>query len=197
MIPPGVHWYTGITGSGKTVLAHDVHLRELVTASKSPALITDFSCKNFLDIPHVSTVDAAWVSLYEKRQHTYFRPNGTDDFDSLIHGTIQSAEKGFKIHYLIDEAKTFANNRYLSKELSNLIRNWRHLALSIQLTTQYFGDINSEAYSSCAPHLWIFRSTGDYVEKILARRYRLNSEEIRTLPQWEYRHVYEGFSDNR
>lgn len=189
----GIHWYTGITGSGKTTLAWQ-HLIALVTRTRAPALILDHAAMNFLHIPHAKTVDEALYSIYVLRQHTWYSPRGVDDFNSVLRGVIAASEKyGDKIHLLIDEARTYANNKYLSPILSDYMGRWRHLALSIQLTTQYFGDINSEAYSKGPPRLWIFRSTGDRVLELLRQRFSLDPERVSTIPQFQYIEVYEGF----
>lgn len=205
MIPHGVHWYIGIPRSGKTALAYKLppeakeksHLEELSASTGWPCLIIDSAgVGNFDHLEHVKvdgrladeaiteTVRKLWV----EGKHATITPADADMVDRLV----RAAGAGRRVHILIDEARNWCSNRYISPALSRLMRSWRHSQVTIHLTTQYFGDINSEGLS-CGPHLWVFRSTAPMVLERLEREFGMDPEKVRTLPQYEYLHHYEGF----
>lgn len=194
-IPHGVHWYIGIPRAGKTELARR-HAAELSKESGWPVLVIDSNgVANFDGVPHVVTDRPAGEALAElvkalwkDGKHIAVQPPDAEFVDRLI----RAAGAGRRVHILIDEARNWCSSRYISPALSRLMRATRHAQVTLQLTTQYFGDINSEG-TSCGPHLWIFRCTSPPVIDRLRTEYGLDPERVRALPQYEYIHHYEGF----
>lgn len=194
----GIRWYVGIPECGKTYLA----LQKIAADQQVdgyPCLTFDMiGAKNFLDMPHVQTfgrpasavvdevVDALWV----RRVSCIVGPRLSEE---LIEELFIACQGGRRVHVFIDEALEVAGPNWVSRELRELMKGHRHYEVTVDLTTQHFGDVSSKAISA-DPTFYLFRlAPGASVERA-SRLTGIPEEELLSLPQYEYKAHRAGFN---
>jgi len=112
-----------------------------------------------------------------------------------VRAVVAAAHNPGHVNLLIDETSAWLSARSgASAELLALMRAHRHSALNLFLTTQHLtGDVPQAAFS-CAPHVYLFRCTAPAVLERIEKTWGIPPARVRNLRQFQYLHVYEGFS---
>ena len=100
-----------------------------------------------------------------------------------------------RVVLFVDEFANYISARTAQDDapLVRMMRSWRHVPANLLLTSQHLtGDV-PQAVFSCAPRIFLFRSTALPVLKRLEEHFSLDRGKVRTLEQFEYLELYEGF----
>lgn len=188
---PYCAWYVGCPAAGKTYLALE-HVREDYRATGRPVLLVDSTeAANFDGVRRAQSAEDALIALYTgDAAEIAWTPREPEEVEALA----RALRAGGRLHVLVDEAAFWlSSSRGRGGALLRLLRAYRHAELSLHLTTQHLsGDVPQEALS-CAPILYVFRTTSGPALKVLEERYGQSPMEIETLPQYEFRKIELGF----
>lgn len=185
-----VTWYVGIPESGKSHQA----LADLIATSRAkrlPAVVIDEArASNFERWPHAESLDELLEAVWGYGLRVAYTPRDPSEVEQIAAAALECG----RVCILIDEAATFlTSNVGRGGNLSRLMRRHRHADAHLFLTTQHFsGDVSQEALS-CAPRVCIFRNESEAVLDALKRRYGLDWETVRNIPQYHYLERITGF----
>lgn len=187
----GSNWYIGVPGSGKTTLAKAHALAESRRNGCPVLVLNSEGVAQFEGFPTTRSRRAAIRAVWGSRASCALIPAGAAD----VRAVIAAAHNPGRINLLIDETSAWLSARSgASAELLALMRAHRHAGLNLYLTTQHLtGDVPQAAFS-CAPHVYIFRCTAPAVLERIERTWGIEPGRVRKLRQFQYLHVYEGFS---
>jgi len=189
---PYCAWYVCCPAAGKTYLALQ-NVRADQAATGRPVLLVDSTeAGNFDDVRRATSAEDALIALYTgDAREIAWTPHEPEEVDALA----RALRAGGRLHVLIDEAAFWlSSSRARGGALLRLLRAFRHCELSVHLTTQHLsGDVPQEALS-CAPALYVFRTTSGPALQVLKDRYSQNPQEIETLAQYEFRKIELGFT---
>lgn len=188
---PYCAWYVGCPKAGKTHLALE-HVRADAAQTGRPVLLVDSTeADNFDGVARATSAEDALIALYtHELAQVAWTPGEPEEVDALA----RALRAGGRLHVLIDEAAFWLSSaRGRGGPLLRLLRAHRHAEVSVHLTTQHLsGDVPAEALS-CAPTLYVFRTTSGPALDILEKRYRQNPQQIETLPQRQFVTIRTGF----
>lgn len=185
-----MRWYVGVPQSGKTTLAL-AHAAELHRATGFPLVVFDSAeVRQLAGVPRVESVDAAVQALWRDRRSCSFVPRELRDVDRMC----AAIRGGKEVIALVDEAHVWLSaHDGASSELVAIMRATQHARCHLLLTTQHLtGDI-PQAALSCAPTLYVFRSTSSAVLKTLERTYGIPPAIAGTLAQYQFCRQRTGF----
>lgn len=183
--------YLGIPLAGKTWLAF-LHLNGFVLRDRAPSLIIDPErVSNFDRVPHARNLRDAIERVWGRKENTAYTPNSQSEFDALCNAIIAAK---MRMHLLVDEATNFISAKRADDDdpFVRVMRSWRHIGCTVQMTGHHMtGDVPSVMFS-CAPKIYIFRSTAKPVLERIAW-YGIDPEKVRNLGQLEFIELFEGF----
>jgi DNA helicase HerA-like ATPase len=183
LVAPGVAWYAGCPGSGKTTLAK-VHARQWSKDTGWPVLVIDSTgASDFERILHTSEPREIVKRLWILRERVTVT---TPEDDRVLDGLIRAVRGGRGVVLLVDEAHFWLSGFNRSGELLRLMRATRHAHVRLLLTTQHLsGDIPQAAFA-CAPDLYLFRTTSPRSLKVLEREFEVEPAKVRELPKHRF-----------
>jgi len=156
-----------------------------------PAIVIDDArASNFTAWPHAKNVDDLCESVWGYGLRVAYTPHDPEEVDRIAGAALDCG----RVCLLIDEAASFLTAHVgRGRNLSKLMRRHRHAQAHLFLTTQHFsGDVSQEALS-CAPRVCIFRNESEAVLDALKRRYGLDWDTVRKIPQFHYLERWTGF----
>jgi len=187
-----VHWYVGVTGSGKTTRAL-ADLAEDIARNKCPALVIDSQgVKLLAGIRHVDTWQKCALRVFDKRQNCAFIPKTTEEVGALF----SVARELGDVNILLDEAAFFLSSRSIPKPIERALRTHFHWGGgkggTVRLTTQSLADI-SPVGIQCTTSIKAFRCSSARVLQRLREEWGYNADEVERLERGEFIEKGMGF----
>lgn len=187
----GIEWFVGAPESGKTTLALK-HAFALVEMRRVPLIVVDNGhIPMFADKYHEQNIDELCEGVWREGVSCYYTPKDPlIDVDIICDACYEAKD----CIILIDETNYSVTARSPVKSgFLRLMRSHQHCRVHVLCTTQHLsGDIPAACFS-CAPHVYIFRTTSRPALKMIEEEWNLDRNTAMNLPQFEYREHYSGF----
>lgn len=184
-MPHGICVYVGTTGSGKTYLAWK-HLKRLRRRARVPCLLIDSAgAENFQGEPHAKGLAEVAAQLNDPNKGiVYWTPENVLEVDALFSVLLRLAKEGkaTPIGIMIDEV-SFWTVESRSKELRKLCRLWRHVKVTLLITSQHVSGDLGQVMLACNPLLFLFKTTAPASLKWIEDNHAVTAEEVRAIPE--------------
>lgn len=183
-----VHWYVGITGSGKTTRAL-IDLGEDIAKNRRPALVIDSQGVKLLSkIHHASTWQKCALRVFDKKQNCAFIPKKVEEVGALF---AVARELG-GVNILLDEAAFWMSSRSIPRQIELAFRTHLHTNLIIRATTQHLADI-SPVGIQCTTTIKAFRCSSSRILQRLREEWAYSPEAVEKLERGEFIEKGGGF----
>jgi len=187
----GVTWCVGVPHCGKTTLAMALAFARAAKQGQPCVVVDAGGVRQFADMPHVvarSMPQAVWGG----GMSVAVTPSDREEADAIF----RAVYAGRDVVLLVDEAHywmTSSSSR--QSELLKLMRATQHARIHVYLTTQHLtGDV-PQAALSCAPTLYVMRSTAPAVLKKLEEDFRLDPKVVENLERGCFLRVSQAFGE--
>ena len=183
-----IHWYVGITGSGKTTKAV-ADLAEDIEANKRPALVIDSQgVKLLAKIKHVNSWQAAARRVWGEGKNAAFIPSSPEEVEALF----AIARDLGNTNILLDEAAFWMTSRSIARPIELAFRTHLHTGLTIRATTQAMDTIAPVAMQ-CSTSIKIFRCNSLRILERLKQEFGVKPEEVERLERGVFLEKGSGF----
>ena len=188
-----VHWYVGVTGSGKTTRAlQDV--ADDIRKTGWPALVIDSQGVRLLaSIKHRKTWKEVVRDVWIERKNSDFIPRDAEEGGAVF----SVARELGKVIILLDEAAFWMSSRSMGpKALERAFRTHFHWGGGkggiIRATTQHLADLAPVAIQ-CTTTIKTFRCTSARILERLKQEFQYNPDEIEKLERGQFIEKGSGF----
>ena len=187
-----VHWYVGVTGSGKTTRALQDTAEDIHT-TKWPALVINSQGIRLLSsIHHEKTWQNTARRVWGKRLNCAFIPKNAEEVGALF--TV--ARQLGSVVILLDEAAFFMSSRNIPKPMELAFRTHFHHGQGkgsiIRCTTQHLADLAPVAIQ-CTTSIKTFRCTSARILERLKQEFAYDPAAVENLERGQFIEKTSGF----
>lgn len=183
-----VHWYIGVTGSGKTTRALQ-DLGDDIKGNKRPALVIDSQgVKLLAGISHCRSWQETARQVWIKKRNAAFIPKSPEEVSALF---AVARELG-NTNILLDEAAFWMSSRSIARPIELAFRTHLHTGLTIRATTQAMDTIAPVAMQ-CSTSIKIFRCNSLRILERLKQEFAVKPEEVERLERGQFLDKGSGF----
>jgi hypothetical protein len=184
----GVSLFIGGPGTGKTHHALGLAIADAEKSGRPLLVIDSAGVENFDRYFATVLTDpkAVVAAVWEGGGHARYIPEDEDDV-SLV---FKAARAGQEVIVIIDEVSFWIEGGAAPKELSKLVRTYRHARVAVYLTSQYFSDF-PPWLRNCVTDAFIFRNEDARALEHIEKQWHFPPAVVAGLPdrhflEWHY-----------